>query len=375
MKTVIRLGILAIVLGVFGYTMYFLYQKNEAPDTMFHTETAYTSNILVKTVATGSVVPRQEILIKPVVSGIIDKIYLEAGEMVKKGDVIARVKIIPDMVNLNNAENRVERAKIDLDNTKIEHDRNEKLFKDAVISYAEFQPFELRLKNARLELTAAQDNLAIIKEGVSKTSKSASNTLVKSTITGMVLDVPVKEGNQVIEANTFNEGTTIASVANMADMIFQGNLDESEVGKVKENMDLILTIGALQDLSLGAKLEYIAPKGVEENGAIQFEIKAKINPEDLNANFIRSGYSANASIVLDRADSVMVIKEGLVEYTADSAYVYVETKPQVFEKRNITVGLSDGIQVEVKSGITADDKLRSRQMSPEEVTALKAKKK
>ena len=197
---------------------------------------------------------------------------------------------------------------------------------------------------------------------MSKRSKSATNTLIKSTITGMLLDIPVKEGNQVIESNTFNEGTTIASVADMTDMIFLGKLDESEVGKVKEGMDLILTIGALQDLTLGAVLEYIAPKGVEENGAIQFEIKAKINPEDLSANFIRSGYSANASIVLEKVDTTLVVKESLVEYVGDSAFVYVQSKPQVFERTPIEVGLSDGIIVVVKDGITNNSELRGREV-------------
>ena len=366
MKIAIRIGILVAILGVFGYTMYYLYMKNEEPESTYMIEKPFESEVIRKTVATGSVVPRKEILIKPVVSGIIDKVYVEAGEMINKGDVIARIKIIPNMVNLNNAENRVQRAQISLDNTLIDYNRNQKLYKDEVISKAEFQPFELQLKNAQLEVQAAEDNLEIIRKGVSKSSKSATNTLIKSTITGMLLDIPVKEGNQVIESNTFNEGTTIASVADMTDMIFLGKLDESEVGKVEEGMDLILTIGALQDLTLGAILEYIAPKGVEENGAIQFEIKAKINPEDLSANFIRSGYSANASIVLEKVDTTLVVKEGLVEYVGDSAFVYVQTKPQVFERTPIEVGLSDGIIVVVKEGITIDSELRGRENLPEE---------
>ena len=366
MKIVVRIGILVALLGVFGYTMYYLYMKNEAPETVYSIENPFIDEVIRKTVATGSVVPRKEILIKPVVSGIIDKLFVEAGSMINKGDVIARVKIIPNMVSLNSAENRLQRAKIELDNTKIDYARNQRLFKEGVISEAEFQPFELQLKNSKLEVDAAEDNLQIIKEGVSKSSKTATNTLIKSTISGMVLDVPVKEGNQVIESNTFNEGTTIASVADMTDMIFLGKLDESEVGKVKEGMDLILTIGALQDLTLGALLEYIAPKGVDENGAIQFEIKAKINAEDLAANFIRSGYSANASIVLEKADSAMVVKESLVEYVGDSAFVYVQTSPQVFERTQIQVGLSDGIIVIVKDGITLETELRGRENLPME---------
>lgn len=360
MKLVIRISVLIGIFGIFGYTLYYLYMKNEAPETTYQIEQAFQSDVYKKTVATGSVVPRKEILIKPVVSGIINKVFVEAGEMIQKGDVIARVKIIPNMVNLNNAENRVNRAKIDLENAQMDFTRNEKLYKDGVISKANFQPMQVGLKNAKLELMAAEDNLQIIKEGVSKSGKSATNTLIKSTISGMVLDVPVKEGNQVIESNTFNEGTTIASVADMTDMIFLGKLDESEVGKVVEGMDLILTIGALQDLTLGAILEYIAPKGVAENGAIQFEIKAKINPQDLQANFIRSGYSSNASIVIEKVDSTLVVKESLVEYVGDSAFVYVQSKPQVFERTEIQVGLSDGIIVQIKEGITAESELRGR---------------
>lgn len=358
MKRILTYIIVAAITGAFVYTLYYLYMKNQAPEIIYNTEQAYVGSIIKKTVATGSVVPRREIAIKPVVSGIVEEIFVEAGHLVSKNDLIARVKIIPDMVNLNNAENRVERAKINLSNAKIDFDRNEKLYEQKVISYAEFQPFDLTYKNAQIELDAAEDNLQIIREGVSKRSQNTSNNLVKSTISGMILDVPIKVGNQVIEANTFNEGTTIASVADMGEMIFQGKIDESEVGKVKEGMQIELSIGALQDEVLNATLEYISPKGVDENGAIQFEIKAMIHPEDLNRSFIRAGYSANASIVLDRRDDVLILEERLLEYEGDSAYVYVETSPQRFEKRPVILGLSDGINAEVLEGISESDHIR-----------------
>lgn len=273
MKKIVRITFIVAILSLFGYTLFFLYNKNQAPETSYQIETAETRDILLETVAAGKVVPKQEILIKPVVSGIIDEIYVEAGDIVQKGDLLARIKIIPNMVNLNNAENRVKQAQILLNNAQIDFKRNKQLFDEEVISFATFQPFELALKNAQLEVEAAKDNLLIIKEGISNSSSSNSNTLVRSTIEGMVLDVPVKQGNQVIEANTFNEGTTIASIADLGKMIFEGFLDESEVGKVKEGMDIILTIGAIQNQTFPATLEYIAPKGPKKMAQCNSRLK------------------------------------------------------------------------------------------------------
>lgn len=364
MKAAIRFIIIAGLLGGFAYTLYFLFQKNQKPEIQYRTEQASVQDIVKQTVATGSVVPRKEILIKPVVSGIIEHLYVEPGEYVSRGEPLAKIKIIPNMVNLNNAENRVKRAKIELENTRIDFSRQQKLFNQKVISKSEFQPFELGLKNAKLELSAAKENLQIIREGASKNSTSTTNTIVRSTISGMILDVPVKEGNQVIEANTFNEGTTVASIANMEDLIFEGNLDESEVGKVSEGMDLILTIGALQDQKYKAKLEYISPKGTTVDGAIQFVIKAALEQgkQQSKDHFIRAGYSANAAIVLDKRDKVLTVEEKLVEYEKDLSYVYVQVDSQRFEKRPIKLGLSDGIKAEVLSGITDKDQLRSKKI-------------
>jgi len=359
MKRVIQYLLLLAVLGGFLYTLYYLYQKNQEPDTVYETVAPEERTIIRQTVAAGSVVPREEILIKPVVSGIIDELFVEAGDVVKKGDLIARIKIIPDMVSLNAAENRVERSKISLDNARIDFERNKTLFDQDVISAADLQPFELAFNNAKLEVVAAEDNLLIIKEGVSKSAENATNTLVRSTITGMVLDVPVKQGNQVIEANTFNEGTTIASVANMGEMIFEGFLDEAEVGKVRENMELIITIGALSDQTFRADLEYIAPKGTDQDGTIQFQVKAALLKGD--STFIRAGYSANAAIVLDKREQVLSIEESVLHFEDDSVYVFVETGNQQFEKRLVELGLSDGIYTEVLTGITSDDRLRGRE--------------
>jgi len=356
MKKAIKIIIGVVILGLFVFTLAFLYKKSKPKLIVYQTKSTFVSNIVKKTVATGSIVPRKEIEIKPKVSGIIETIYIVPGKRIKKGDLIAKIKIIPDMVNLNNAESRVNRAKFSYDDAKQVYDRQKKLYDQGVIPEAEFQQIRLNLNNGREELSAAENNLDLIREGVVKKSGQTTNTLVRSTIDGMVLEVPVEEGNQVIESNTFNSGTTIATVADMGEMIFKGKVDETEVGKISQGMKLLLSIGAIEKEKFDAELEYIAPKGNEENGAIQFEIKAKIKLKD-NV-FIRSGYSANADIVLDRRDSVLCIEEGLVQFKGDSTFVEVEKAPQQYEKRFIKTGLSDGINIEVIKGLTKKDKIK-----------------
>lgn len=347
-----------IALAGFVWTLVFLYNKSQEKPIVFDTETAVIGNIVQKTVATGSVVPRNEILIKPQISGIVEEIMVEAGQQVKSGDVLARIKIIPNMVNISQAENRMNRAKIQKESAQIEYDRNKKLYDGGVISYADYMPFDIALKNAIEEVKAAEDNLQIVKEGVAKSAGIGSNTLVRSTVNGMVLDVPIKKGNSVIEANNFNEGTTIASIANMSDLIFEGKVDESEVGKIKEGMELIMTIGAIDEEKFTAELEYIAPKGVEEEGAIQFAIRAAVVLQ--SDQFIRAGYSANADVVLAKRDSVLTLNETLIQYDKDGkAFVEVENGDQKFERKDITVGLSDGLATEVLSGITVSDKIKA----------------
>lgn len=356
MKTFFKILILVIVLGIFGYTIYFLYNKSQQKPEVFETSHAITTNIIKKTVATGSIVPRKEIEIKPKVSGIIEELYVQEGRQIKKGDLIAKVRIIPNMVNLNNAESRVSRAKISLDNANRNFDRQKELFSQQVISKTEYEAFELELKNAEEELNSAENNLLLIKEGQTKLSGETTNTLITSTISGMILDIPVEIGNSVIESNTFNDGTTIATIADMGEMVFEGKVDESEVGKIHENMDLILTIGAINDISFHAKLEHISPKGLEENGAIQFEIKAAVDLID--SVFVRAGYSANADIVLDKRDSVLAISESLLQFDSDSAFVEIETGENTFEKRYIKTGLSDGINIEILSGLSKEDAIK-----------------
>lgn len=366
MKKVLRIFGIVVLIGAFGGTLFFLYNKSKKKEDVFETKTPFVSNVIVKTVATGSVVPRFEIEIKPQVSGIIDELFLVAGDRVVKGQVVARIKIIPDMVSLNSAETRVNRAVLNNEDAKIDYDRQQKLFDKSVISYEEFKNAKLAYDSSKEELEAAENNLELIKNGVTKKAKSATNTLVRSTIDGMVLDVPVEVGNSVIQSNTFNDGTTIASVADMKDMIFEGNVDETEVGKIKEGMPIELEIGAIEKEKFAAHLEYISPKGVEENGAIQFEIKANVQLKE--GQFIRAGYSANASIVLESKDSVMVIPEGMLKFENDSSFVEILVgEEQQFEKRFVQTGLSDGINIEITEGLKMEDKVKGEVIDPKKL--------
>jgi len=359
MKTFLKIFALVVILGIFGYTIFYLYGKSKDKPVIYETSQAEVRNIIKKTVATGSVVPRKEIEIKPKVSGIIDEIFIEPGKQIHKGDIIARITIIPNMVNLNNAQSRVNQAKINVNDAERNYKRQKELFDQGVTPKAELEAVEVLFNSAKEELKAAENNLQLIEEGQTKDSGNTTNTLVRSTIDGMILDVPVEEGNSVIESNTFNDGTTIATVADMGEMIFEGKIDETEVGKIREGMPLILSIGALEDVTFDAFLEHISPKGVEENGAIQFEIKADVKLRD--DYFIRAGYSANADIVLDRADSVLSIPESLLQFEKDTAFVEIETQPQIFEKKIVELGLSDGIFVEIKSGISKEDRIKMHQ--------------
>jgi HlyD family secretion protein len=358
MKKFLKIFVWLFIAVIFIGTLVFLYNKSKKKTEKFVTEKPFITNIENKTVATGSIVPRKEIEIKSQISGIVQEIYVTAGNLVKKGDLIAKVKIIPEMISLNNAESRLQRAKISYDNSLLDYERQSKLFDEKIIPIAEFQKVQLSHSNAKQELDAAEDNLQLIKEGVTKKSGQTTNTLIRSTIDGMVLDVPIKEGNSVIESNTFNAGTTIANIADMGEMIFEGKVDETEVGKIHEGMNLSLSIGAIDKQKFDSKLEYISPKGKEDNGAIKFEIKAKVKlKEDF---FIRSGYSATVDIVLERIDSVLAIKESLIEFRNDSAFIEVETAPEIFKERNVSLGLSDGINIQVLSGVTIDDKIKQK---------------
>lgn len=360
MKKYLKITLLVVVAAIFIGTFIFLYQKSKPKTTVYETITPEIADLEKTTVATGKVEPRDEVLIKPQISGIISEVYKEAGQTIKQGEVIAKVKVIPELGQLNSAESRVRVAEISTAQAETDHERIKKLYNDKLISREDYEKSEVEIKKAREELQTAKDALEIIKEGITKNSASFSSTLIRSTIDGLILDVPIKVGNSVIMSNTFNDGTTIATVANMNDLIFKGKIDETEVGRIHEGMPVKLTIGALQNLTFDAELEYISPKGVEENGANQFEIKAAVHAPD--SVQIRSGYSANAEIVLQRAQKVLAVPEGIIEFSGDSTFVWVMTDSipeQKFERRQIKTGMSDGIKLEIKEGLTGKEKVRT----------------
>ena len=358
-KKVVRIFFLSLLgLAVLG-TFYFLWKKAQPVEIIYEVVSSETGTIETKTVATGNVEPRYEILIKPQISGIISELMKEAGQQVKSGEIIATVKVIPEMIQLNSAESRVNIADINLKQIESTFKRDEQLSNQGIITGQEFDVSKANYLKAKEEVANAQDALDIVRDGIARNSKVASTTQIRSTINGMILDVPIKVGNSVIQSNNFNDGTTIATVADMNDMIFRGYVDETEIGRIVEGMPIKLTIGAIESETFDGVLEYVSPKGQERSGAIQFEIKAAITVSE--SVFIRAGYSANAEIVLKRAIDVMTIPESTVIFNGDSTFVQVlkqEHPKQVFEKQAIKTGLSDGIKIEVKEGLTADDKIR-----------------
>jgi len=372
MKRIGTIITLAVILILFVFGIRYIYLKDQKDPVVYQVEKAYTHTIVKKTVATGSIVPKEEVLIKPNISGIIDEIFVEAGEYVEAGDLLAKVKVVPNVSSLNSAKNnintintQVETARLAFQNQENIYNRQKGLFEKGVISANEFDTAQLsydqakqRYKQEQISLTNARQNYDIVKTGTTSGIGAAANTEIRATVSGMVLDVPVKTGNQVIESNNFNDGTTIATIANVDNMIFEGKVDESEVGKIKENLPLEITVGAIENKKFDAVLDYIAPKGIDENGAIQFEIKGTLKKKD--STFIRAGLSANASIILARADSVMALKEALIQYDpkTKAPFVEIEVGDQEFERKDIEIGISDGINVEIKSGISKDDKIK-----------------
>jgi HlyD family secretion protein len=356
-KSVTRI-ILVLIIILFGGAMYYLYQKNAEDPVVYETEQPSKQTIIKKTVATGSILPLEEVLIKPNISGVIEEIFVEGGDYVKSGDLLCRIKVVPNLNALNDARNNIDEAKIGLDDQLRNLERQKGLFAKGVISKVDLERAEVTYDQAKQSYGAANKRYDIVKTGTTRGFGNAANTQIRATVSGMVLEVPVEVGNQVIESNTFNEGTTIAAIADVEKMIFEGKVDESEVGKITENLPLEITVGAIADLKFDAVLDYIAPKGKEENGAIQFEIKGTLKKQD--SVFIRAGLSANASIILARVDSVLAIKEALVQFDDETKdpFVEVSTGEQEFEKRDIELGISDGIYVEIKSGLEKDEKIK-----------------
>ena len=363
MKKYSKLIIAAVIALIFIGTFVFLWQKSQPKEIVYNEFTPAMNEVKKTTIITGKIEPRNEVNIKPQISGIITQLMKEPGQYVQQGEVIAKVKVIPDMGQLSSAEARVRLAEINQQQAQIDYERQKKLYDKQLVSADEFEKIRQKLRQTKEEIVAAQDALQVVRDGVSKSNASASSTLVRSTISGVILDVPVKVGNSVILSNTFNDGTTIASVANMNDLIFRGNIDETEVGQLVNDMPMKITIGALQDLKFDAALEYISPKAVESNGANQFEIKAAVKLAE--GGKIRSGYSANAEIVLSSANKVLSVPESAIEFSGDSTFVYVikgEGKEKTYERTQVTTGLSDGVNIEIKKGLTVKDKVRGPEM-------------
>ena len=356
MKKFSKYIVTALVAILIIGTFVFLYKQSRPAEVRYQELEATVMDIQRTTVVTGKIVPRNEVNVKPQINGIIAEIYTKAGEQVQENEVIAKLKVIPDMNSLSSAQSRVRLSEINLKQAQTNYDREKALFDKQLVSADEFEKVQQALNQAKEEKSAAQDALEVIRDGVSSSNATSSSTLVRSTIKGLILDVPVKVGNSVIQANTMNDGTTVATVANMNDLIFDGNIDETEVGSLFEGVPVVITIGALQNYSFDATLEYISPKAVESNGANQFEIKAAVKVD--TDQMIRSGYSANAEIVLEEARGVLSLPESALEFDGDDTYVQVLNPDGSTTRTKVETGLSDGVNIEIKGGVTEGTKVR-----------------
>ncbi len=353
-KFFVRL-LIALVAIIFIWTAFFLYGKSQEKPVIYTSDTAFRTTITKKTVAVGKVIPRREVEIKSQVSGVVEKLYVVAGQSVKKGDILAKITLAPNMVQLNQAESQLEQAKLNLDNIKTEYERQKKLYEQKLISSSEFNKQTLQYDLYQEAVTSAENNVLLLKKGATKKSEKVSN-MIAATVTGMVLDLPFKEGAFIVETSSFGSGTTIATLADMQDMIFEGLVDESEVGKIHEGMELILSVGALEGEPFTAVLEYISPKGITDQGTIKFQIRAAVKLND--KLFLRANYSANADIVLEKRENIVAINERNLIIEDKNYFVEVETGPQKFEKRSIKTGLSDGINTEILEGLKEGDKIK-----------------
>ena len=362
MKRFFKIFIWVIVAVVFIGTFVFLYKNSQPKEVSYQLVSPEIGSIERTTVLTGKIEPRDQIDIKPQISGIISEILVEAGQTVREGDIIARIKVIPDASQLSSAQNRVEQAKIALADATDKYERSKTLYERKLISREEYETAQATYDRSKSDLTGAEDALDIVRNGVSRYNASESNTMVRATIDGLVLDVPVKVGSSVIQANTFNDGTTVATIADMTNLIFKGNVDETEVGQLSVGMPMTISVGAMPDIAPHAVIEYISPKGNESSGANTFELKAAIDVDpDVQ---LRAGYSANASVILNSANDVLTIPESVVEFVGDSTFVYCMTDsvPQKFERTAVKTGLGDGVKVEVKDGIASNARLRGAEI-------------
>lgn len=357
MKKFIWFVTLGLIAAVFIGTAVFLYNKSQEKPVVYQSDDVFRTTIVKKTVAVGKVIPRREVEIKSQVSGVVEQLFVEAGQTVKKGDIIARIALVPNMMMLNQAESQLETAKLNLQNVTVEFERQKKLFAEKLISASEYNKFLLNYDLQREAMAAAENNLLLMKSGATKKSDKVSN-MIPATVAGMILDLPYKEGAFIVETSEYGAGTTIATLADMNDMIFEGMVDESEVGKIREGMELVLDVGALEGEPFTATLEYISPKGVTDQGTIKFQIRAAVQlSEEL---FLRSNYSANADIVLEKRENVVAINEGNLIVEEKGHFVEIEKGPQVYEKREVKTGVSDGINIEILSGLKEGDKIKRR---------------
>ncbi|MCL5245755.1 efflux RND transporter periplasmic adaptor subunit [Cellulophaga sp. 20_2_10] len=357
MNKVLKYILIAVAVLAVLWAAAFFIKTNSKSSISYETQKPFIASIEKKSVATGKVVPEEEVEIKPQISGIIEKIYLEEGVEVKSGDLIAVIKVVPNEQSLNQASGRVKTAQLGLNNVKLEFERNKSLFEKDVISKQDYDNIKLRYDQARQDVSNAQSDYQIIRKGSAGGSSSA-NTNIRATVSGTILEIPVEEGDQVIESNNFNDGTTIASIADLKKMIFEGKVDEGEVGKLKVGMPLKVSLGAVDDKEFDAKLRFIAPKGVEETGAVQFKIEGEVVIDD--SVMIRAGYSANASFILEKKDDILVLPEALLQFdkNTDKPFVQVAIGDQKFERREVKIGISDGVNVEILSGITEEDAVK-----------------
>ena len=354
-KYLVFILIALVVAGTFAY----LFKRSRPQEIRYEELTAEVADIVKSTVVTGKVQPRDEVNVKPQISGIIAELYKEAGQPVKEGEIIAKLKVIPDMSSLSSAQSRVRLSELNLKQAQTNFDREKALYDKQLVSADEYDKVAQALQQAKEEFKAAKETMEIVRDGVSSSNKSGSSTLIRSSVSGLILDIPVKVGNTVINSNSFNDGTTIATVADMDDLIFDGNIDETEVGRLSVGMPVKITVGALQDVVFDASLEYIAPKATESGGTNLFEIKASLRvPEDIT---VRSGYSANAEIVLQRAAQVLSIAESALQFEGDQTYVYV-LGDKGYERRDVKSGLSDGVNIEIKEGLSPGEKVRGNQI-------------
>ena len=344
-----------LILGTFVY----LFKRSQPKEIQYQELKPAMGNISKSTVVTGKIQPRDEVNVKPQINGIISELYKEAGQTVQQNEVIAKLKVIPDMSQLSSAQSRVRLAEVNLKQAQTNYDREKALYDKQLVSAEEYEKVRQALQQAKEEQAIAKETLEIVRDGVSSSNKSGSTTLIRSTISGLILDVPVKVGNSVTMSNTFNDGTTIATVANMNDLIFDGNIDETEVGRLHVGLPVRISVGALQDVHFDAALEYIAPKATESGGTNLFEIKASVSVPD--SVTIRSGYSANAEIVLQQVQDVLTLPESAIQYDGDQTYVFVLTEGE-YVRRDVVTGLSDGVNIEIKEGLKEGETVRGPQI-------------